>query len=136
MDSKALKALEVYPWPGNVRELRNVLERTLILCGKRRISREDLTLNAKFKTKEVGQEWSVTFAFPENETINDVTMNLKRHLVAEALRRSHGSRKQAAALLGISPDSLKHYMHIFDLFTIKDLQPGAKLGRHEEDRGR
>ena len=131
MDSKALKALEVYPWPGNVRELRNVLERALILCGKRRISREDLTLNARFKTKEVGQEWLVTFGFPENETINDVTMNLKRHLVVEALRRSHGSRKQAAALLGISPDSLKHYMHIFDLFTIIDLQPGAKLGRPE-----
>lgn len=136
MDSKALKALEVYPWPGNVRELRNVLERALILCGKRRISREDLTLNARFKTKEVGQEWSLTFGFPENETINDVTMNLKRHLVVEALRRSHGSRKQAAALLGISPDSLKHYMHIFDLFTITDHQPAAKPGRPEEDRGR
>lgn len=135
MDSKALKALEVYPWPGNVRELRNVLERALILCDKRRISREDLTLNAKFKTKEVGQEWSVTFGFPENETINDVTMNLKRHLVVEALRRSHGSRKEAAALLGISPDSLKHYMHIFDLFTITHLQPGDKLGPPEEDRG-
>ena len=135
MDSKALKALEVYPWPGNVRELRNVLERALILCGKRRISREDLTLNARFKTKEMGQEWSVTFGFPDNETINDVTMNLKRHLVVEALRRSHGSRKQAAALLGISPDSLKHYMHIFDLFTLIHLQPGDKLVRPEEDRG-
>jgi DNA-binding NtrC family response regulator len=135
MDSKALKALEVYPWPGNVRELRNVLERTLILCGKRRISSEDLTLNARFKTREVGQEWSVTFEFPENETINDVTMNLKRHLVVEALRRSHGSRKQAAALLGISPDSLKYYMHIFDLFTIAHLQPDGKVGSPEEDRG-
>jgi PAS domain S-box-containing protein len=135
IDSKALKALEVYPWPGNVRELRNVLERALILGGKRRISREDLALNAKFKTKEVGQEWSVTFGFPENETINDVTMNLKRHLVVEALRRSHGSRKQAAALLGISPDSLKYYMHIFDLFTIAHLQPDGKVGSPEEDRG-
>jgi PAS domain S-box-containing protein len=133
MDTKALKALEVYPWPGNVRELRNVLERALILCGKRRISREDLTLNNKFKTREVGQEWSVTLGFPEHETINDVTMNLKRHLVIEALRRTHGSRKRAAALLGISPDSLKHYMHIFDLFTIMDFQSGAKVGRPEED---
>ena len=136
IDTRALKALEVYPWPGNVRELRNVLERALILGGgKRRISREDLTLNHKFKTKEVGQEWSVTFGFPENETINDVTMNLKRHLVVEALRRARGSRKRAAALLGISPDSLKHYMHIFDLLTIMDFQAGAKPGRPEEDHG-
>jgi transcriptional regulator with PAS, ATPase and Fis domain len=135
LDTKALKALESYPWPGNVRELRNVLERALILCDKKRISREDLTLNAKFKTKAVGQEWSVTFGFPENETINDMTMNLKRHLVVEALRRSQGSRKQAAALLGISPDSLKHYMHIFDLFNMTHLQAGSKPGRSEEDRG-
>ena len=88
--------------------------------------REDLTLNAKFKVKEAGQEWSVTFGFPENETINDVTMNLKRHLVVEALRRARGSRKQAAELLGISPDSLKHYMQIFDLFSIVHLQPRPK----------
>jgi len=134
IDAKALKALEVYPWPGNVRELRNVLERALILCGKKRISREDLSLNSKFKTKEVGQEWSVTFWFPENETINDVTMNLKRQLVVEALRRAHGRRKQAAALLGISPDSLKHYMHIFDLFTAMKLQSGAHPGRPKEGR--
>jgi PAS domain S-box-containing protein len=133
MDTKALKALEVYPWPGNVRELRNVLERALILCGKRRISREDLTLNHKFKTREVGEEWTVTFGFPEHETINDVTMNLKRHLVVEALRRSNGSRKEAAALLGISPDSLKHYMQIFDLFTTLQHQKSAKAGRPEAD---
>ena len=81
IDPKALRALGAYPWPGNVRELRNVLERALILCDKKWISPEDLTLNAKFKVKEAGQEWSVTFGFPKNETINDVTMNLKRHLV-------------------------------------------------------
>jgi PAS domain S-box-containing protein len=122
MDPKALKALSEYLWPGNVRELRNVLERALILCDKKRIGAGDLVLNGKSKGKEIGEEWSVTFRFPENETINDVTMNLKRHLVIEALRRANGSRKRAAELLGISADSLKYYMQIFDLYMVLPFQ--------------
>ena len=117
IDPKAIKALGDYAWPGNVRELRNVLERALILCDKKLISPGDLIINGKSKAEEAGKEWAVTFGFPENETINDVTMNLKRHLVVEALRRARGSRKRAAELLGISPDSLKHYMQIFDLYA-------------------
>ena len=118
IDSSVLKALADYSWPGNVRELRNVLERALILCDKTRIRVGDLAINKRATSKEPGQTWSVTVGFPENETINDVTMNVKRVLVAEALRRAAGSRKRAADLLGISPDSLRHYMQIFDLYTI------------------
>jgi two-component system, NtrC family, response regulator AtoC len=117
IDPKAFKALADYSWPGNVRELRNVLERALILCDKKRIGPEDLAINNKYKSAETGREWSVSFGFPTNETINDVTMDLKRSLVLEALRRVGGSRKRAAELLGISPDSLKHYMQIFDLYA-------------------
>lgn len=126
VDPKALKAIRDYPWPGNVRELRNVLERALILCDKKRICPADVVLNGKAKGKEVGEEWSVTFRFPENETINDVTMNLKRNLVVEALRRAHGSRKRAAELLGISADSLKYYIQIFDLHMILPFQSGPR----------
>jgi PAS domain S-box-containing protein len=118
IDPKALKLLNEYSWPGNVRELRNVLERALILCDKRRITPADLVLNGRSKGKEVGEDWSVTFRFPEKETINDAVMTLKRHLVVEALRRAHGSRKRAAELLGISADSLKYYVQIFDLSAV------------------
>jgi PAS domain S-box-containing protein len=118
MDPPVLKALAEYQWPGNVRELRNVLERALILCDKKRITTSELAINNKSRTRETGQTWSVTIGFPENETINDVSMNLKRALVVEALHRTGGSRKRAADLLGISPDSLKHYMQIFDLYTV------------------
>ncbi len=122
-----LKVLADYPWPGNVRELRNVLERALILCDRKQISIEDLAIHDKSKSKKQGQTWSVNIRFPENETINEVTMNLKRALVVEALRRTGGSRKRAADLLGISPDSLKHYMQIFDLFTVLPF-PSSQTG--------
>jgi PAS domain S-box-containing protein len=125
VDPLVLNALAKYQWPGNVRELRNVLERALILCDKRNIHIDDLAIKHKSGPREPGQTWSVTIGFPENETINDVTMNLKRLLVVEALRRAGGSRKRAADLLGISPDSLKHYMQVFELYTILPL--GSRL---------
>jgi PAS domain S-box-containing protein len=118
IDPAALRAIADYPWPGNVRELRNVLERALILCDRKRINVGELAINSKSRSREPGETWSVTIDFPENETINDVTMNVKRLLVVEALRRAGGSRKRAAELLGISPDSLKHYMQIFDLYSV------------------
>jgi two-component system, NtrC family, response regulator AtoC len=118
----ALKVLEGYSWPGNVRELRNVLERALILCDNTRITVKDLAIHPSSRPPDVGKAWSLTVGFPENQTINDVTMNVKRLLVIEALRRSGGSRKRAADLLGISPDSLKHYIQIFDLSGVLPLR--------------
>jgi PAS domain S-box-containing protein len=112
----ALRDLAAYHWPGNIRELRNVLERALILCDKKRIKLGDLAVNAKIKPAEEGAEWSLTVHFPHKETLNEVTMDLKRHLVIEALQRSGGSRKGAAELLGITADALKHYMRVFNLY--------------------
>lgn len=123
VDPAAMKALSDYHWPGNVRELRNVMERALILCDKRRINVTDLAIISKAHPDKMkaGAAWSVTLGFPENETINEVTMKLKRELVIEALRRTGGSRKRASELLGISPDSLKHYMQVFGLYTVLPL---------------
>ena len=116
IDARALKALVEYHWPGNVRELRNVLERALILCDKKRITIDDLNLQSKMNAGEPDRDWSFAVSFPEGETLNDVTYNVKRRLVVEALRRSNGNRNRTARLLGISIDSLKHYMRVFDLY--------------------
>ncbi len=116
VDAQGLKALTDYHWPGNVRELRNVLERALILSDKQRIKPGDLNVHNKHKPLDAGQEWSIAVGFPEGETLNDVTYEVKRRLVTEALRRSNGTRNAAARLLGISIDSLKHYMRVFDLY--------------------
>jgi PAS domain S-box-containing protein len=122
IDPAAMEALESYSWPGNVRELRNVLERALILCNRRQIRIEDLAIHSSPRPLEVEKTWAITVGFPEDQTINDVTMNVKRLLVVEALRRSGGSRKRAADLLGISPDSLKHYIQIFHLASVVPLR--------------
>jgi two-component system, NtrC family, response regulator AtoC len=116
IDRDAMTALEKYHWPGNVRELRNVLERAVILCDKKRITAGDLALHDKMRSRSAEAEWCVSVKFPNKNTLNDVTRDLKKQLVKEALTRTSGRRKRAAELLGITPDALKHYMQTFDLY--------------------
>jgi PAS domain S-box-containing protein len=111
IDAAVINALKRYDWPGNVRELRNVLERALILSHGKKI---DLSAAGLFKSKaSTPQEGKASFSvsFPPDQSLNEITQELKRFLVNEALRKSGGSRQGAARILGISRYSLKHYMN-------------------------
>ncbi len=110
LDGTSMETLINYDWPGNVRELRNVLERSIMLSNSPAVQIMDLG-----STSEVLSDWSHTIQFPKSESINDITRSMKSKLVSEALRRSGGSKKGAAKLLGISRYSLKHYLKTLDL---------------------
>ncbi|MEW6111228.1 MAG: sigma 54-interacting transcriptional regulator [Thermodesulfobacteriota bacterium] len=108
-EPRAMDALAAYDWPGNVRELRNVVERALILSGGGKITVAELGLG------EAEQAWKFSAEFPEGRSLNDVTADLKRALVIEALRRTGGNRVAAAALLDISRNSLNHYIRALEI---------------------
>ena len=108
VDSAAMDRMKYYSWPGNLRELRNVLERAVILSGGQEIKVNHLWLRGHDKGSS--SDWSFATSFPTDQSLNEITHDLKRSLVNEALRRSKGSRQGAARLLGISRYSLKHYM--------------------------
>jgi PAS domain S-box-containing protein len=110
IDDATMRQLQSYHWPGNVRELRNVLERAIILSDGKKISVAGLGLGQAQECNPLDEEWRFVASFPQERTLNDVTHDLKRSLVIEALRRSNGSKQGAARLLGISRYSLKHYM--------------------------
>ena len=116
VDSKAMRLLASYQWPGNVRELRNVLERALILCNKHRITENDVAIpqHPKRGTKNSSNE-EIVITWSEGISMNDVLNQTKRYLVKEGLRRSGGSIKDAASILGISRGSLKHYLQYLDI---------------------
>jgi PAS domain S-box-containing protein len=108
VDHASLRALQQYNWPGNVRELRNVLERALILSGGEKINLSPLNVQAA--DKDSGHEWSFILSFPSQKSVTEVFDDVKQALAEEALRRSGGSRKKAASLLGISRDSFYRYL--------------------------
>jgi len=109
IDQNDMRKLSSYQWPGNVRELRNLLERAVMLSKGPQISVEVPSRVTK------PNEWvyEVRFAAQQNllRTLDDVT----RTLCGEALRRSLGSKKKAAEMLGISRHSLYRYLKSFGL---------------------
>jgi PAS domain S-box-containing protein len=106
-DESTIQALMNYHWPGNVRELRNVIERAVMLSGHEKITLQNLGISGG---DSQDTEWSVATKFPSGQSLNDLTGELRRALINEALRRTGGHRREAATLLGISRYSLKHYM--------------------------
>jgi PAS domain S-box-containing protein len=110
IEPEIMSALKKYDWPGNVRELRNVLERALILSRGKELSLRSLGFEEDGARQKDDKKTTFTVSFPNDESINEITQDLKRFLVNEALRRAKGSRKGAAQMLGISRYSLKHYM--------------------------
>jgi PAS domain S-box-containing protein len=107
IDRTMMEAFMKYDWPGNVRELRNVLERALMLSDHERITLRGLGISV---AEPDLLDWSFNVGFPRGESLHELTAAFRRALIEEALRRSGGSRQEAARLLGITRYSLKHYM--------------------------
>jgi two-component system, NtrC family, response regulator AtoC len=116
IDASLMMAFEKYDWPGNVRELQNVLERALIHSQGKDLHLTGLKI-CELATELLGKrESSFTVPFPSDQSLNQITRELKRFFIDAALRRSAGNRKDTARLLGISRYSLKHYMKSLGYF--------------------
>ncbi len=104
VDPANIAELYRHDWPGNVRELRNVLERALMFWdgGSFNVSLS--------RPKPRYQEWCYKVAFPSGRSLLQLTDELRYCVCAEALRRSHGSKHDAARLLKISRGALYRYM--------------------------
>jgi PAS domain S-box-containing protein len=116
LEPEAMDALISYGWPGNIRELHNILERAMILSGESLITREALGL-AKISRKRapVQGEDGLRITLSKEWPLDDVLTDTKRFLITEALKKTDGSIKEAASLLGLTRNSLSHHMRRLDL---------------------
>jgi len=95
IDPTAVQLLMNYDWPGNVRELENLIERAVIMSGRKMITPDDLPVHLL-----QGKEVSVARAgqaedFPKLE-------EMEKSLIQKALVRGQGNKTVAARLLGIT----------------------------------
>lgn len=109
LDTDALREFASYHWPGNIRELRNVLERALIISKGGRLDPPQL------RCAQQTNDWVLQMPFPEDKSLNEITKEVKRSIIMEALRRSRGSKKHAASLLKISRYALRRQMQSLGL---------------------
>jgi transcriptional regulator with PAS, ATPase and Fis domain len=93
----ALRVLERHDWPGNVRELRNVLAYAFAVGDGPVLQATDLPPELLEEGPAAGPEAVVE---PPREPAPSGSPEAAR--IADALRRSGGSRARAAKLLGIS----------------------------------
>lgn len=112
LDSFAEELLLHYHWPGNVRELHNVVQRALIL-------RNGQTLGASSILFEPGQRATASSATQATAEPNgdaalvDDLKSREMELIINTLNAENGSRKDAAAKLGISPRTLRYKLARF-----------------------
>jgi two-component system, NtrC family, response regulator PilR len=103
----AMDILKEYPFPGNVRELENIIERSVALETSNIVLPESLTLSSLQKERKNRRETDLT---SEGIDLEKVLETIEREYVLKALRIAHGSRQDAARLLGISLRSLRYRM--------------------------
>ena len=85
-------AILAYPWPGNIRELEHALERACVVASGAEIAVTDLP--------------DALCPAPDAPPVSAIVHREQRH--AELVLASvGGNRRRAAAVLGISPSTLK-----------------------------
>ncbi|MGM0676721.1 sigma-54 interaction domain-containing protein [Ectothiorhodospira marina] len=103
-----------HPWPGNVRELDNVIQRAMILRDGVDIDAESLQfegvtgLDTSLQPPFMGQTEHVSSSVIRDQRLGDNLRSREEQLILDALRMEDGSRKDAAARLGISPRTLRY----------------------------
>jgi transcriptional regulator with PAS, ATPase and Fis domain len=100
ISNQAADALMAHSWPGNVRQLRNAVERAMVMEESSRIELASLPPDiGNFHQPPACSEFSE----------EDLSLTLSEHrLMIRALERCCGNQTRAAALLGISRDTLRY----------------------------
>lgn len=107
LSEAAQRKLLAWHWPGNVRELENVVQRALILCSGRCIGETDICLDEVVPGMEAVTVQGCAVVASDRALEQDLKVK-ERELIIRALEAGNGSRKDAAARLGISPRTLRY----------------------------
>ena len=109
----AMKALLNYPFPGNVRELENLVERCVVL-GSRIIALD--CLPGAVREFRVPAGAAGELEIPESGLDLQAYLDtLEQRLLVQALEKSGGVKKKAAALLGMTFRSFRYRLAKFGM---------------------
>ena len=96
ISAEARALLLDYSWPGNVRELENAIEHAIVLGLGDEIVPDDLP-EALLEVKPVERS---------SAKYHDKLNQLKKQMIADAVKQTKGNYTEAAKLLGVHPNYL------------------------------
>ena len=106
---EALDILCCYEWPGNVRELENLVERLVIIKNSGFITPDDLPEKYRSGSAAMIQPPCLPESedFPQDGIcLNSAVDQFENRLILQALARTGGNKKEAAALLNLKRTTL------------------------------
>ena len=112
----AQKMLTRHPWVGNVREIRNVIERAVLFERGDVLSSQNISLQQVSGTEGIGI--SIITDDIQGVHLPEAGISLEeleQQLLKQALERTGGNKTKAAALLGLSRETMKYRLKKFKL---------------------
>lgn len=129
IDTTIFNKLYSYHWPGNVRELANTIKRSLILAKGEVLNEEDIIFDVENEAISFANEEQLEKSL--NKVLDplffDITRfwrtglhtnlleKVEKFLIQKALSETRGNQVQAAKLLGISRNTLRHRIEKYKL---------------------
>lgn len=96
---RALRRLAAYAWPGNIRQLQHEISRLVYTCSAGEPIHSGL-LSERYSADSLD----------DDRTLPAQVAALEKRLLRDVLQQTEGNQSQAARLLGISRNGLRHRM--------------------------
>lgn len=116
---EALAALQAYEWPGNVRQLRNVVERTVILAPRDRLSRiEADMLPGEIVAGHLAGDSGVSALM--GVPLREARENFEREYLRVQIRRFSGNISKTASFIGMERSALHRKLKLLGMADKRD----------------
>lgn len=114
LDEEVENYFKTLSWPGNVRQLENICRWLTVMSPSKEVKLEDLPEELKLENieeennwKKVLRSWSENYLANGNtKLLEEVGPEFERTLIAVALNKTKGKKKEAANLLGWGRNTL------------------------------
>ena len=117
--AEAMAALQSYEWSGNVRQLRNVVERTVILTARERMSRiEPDMLPSEIINSRIAGELGMPALM--GSPLREARESFEREYLKVQIRRFSGNISKTASFIGMERSALHRKLKLLGIAERRD----------------